>query len=146
MQIATSRFGTVEVAAADVIQFPAGLPGLAGGSDWVLLADAENDVLGWLQSATQPETALAVVSPRQFVEGYQARISRGELAALELDDAESAHVLVIVSTGQRGITLNLKAPLMINFARRLGRQVVTVGDQPLQFVLGSDAQPLRKAA
>lgn len=146
MQIATSRFGTVEVAAADVIHFPAGLPGLAGGSDWVLLADAENDVLGWLQSASSPETALAVVSPRRFVEGYQARIARGDLTALELADAESAHVLVIVSTGQGGITLNLKAPLMFNFQRRLGRQVVAVGDQPLQYTLGSDAKPLRKAA
>jgi flagellar assembly factor FliW len=146
MRIATSRFGTVEVAAADVIHFAAGLPGLEGGSDWVLLADAENDVLGWLQSVSHAETALAVVSPRHFVADYQARISRGELSALELEDADSAHVLVIVSSGPRGITLNLKAPLMINFARRLGRQVVAVGDLPLQHVLGCDAQPMRKAA
>ncbi len=50
MRIATSRFGTVEVSAADVIHFAAGLPGLEGGADWVLLADAENDVLGWLRN------------------------------------------------------------------------------------------------
>lgn len=146
MQIATSRFGPVDITAADVLHFPAGLPGLAGKSDWVLLSDADNDALGWLQSTTHPEKAVAVVSPRRFVDGYEARIARTELAALKLDHAEQAHVLVIVSSGDRGITLNLKAPVVLNFERGLGRQVIALGDQPLQFVLESETPPSRKAA
>jgi flagellar assembly factor FliW len=89
---------------------------------------------------------VAVVSPRRFVDGYEARIARTELAALKLDHAEQAHVLVIVSSGDRGITLNLKAPVVLNFERGLGRQVIALGDQPLQFVLESETPPSRKAA
>ena len=146
MQISTTRFGTVEIRAADIIHFPFGLLGFGGAMDWVLLADAENDSLGWLQSVTQSELALAVVSPRQFVPEYQVRIARSELTALELDDVAQAHVLVTVSAGDNGLTLNLKAPLVIHLERRLGRQVIATGEQPLQYALPGEPVQRRKAA
>jgi len=143
MRMNTSRFGPVEFETADVIQFPAGILGLDGCSQWVLLADAQNDCLGWLQSANQAEIALAVVSPRRFVADYQVRVARDEVGLLELDQVQDAQVLVIVSKNERTVTLNLKAPLVLNLARRLGRQVVNNADLPLQYDLPCD-QPLRK--
>jgi hypothetical protein len=56
-----------------------GLPGLEDCREWALLADASNDALGWLQSTTRGDVALAVVSPRRFVPDYQVRIPRSEL-------------------------------------------------------------------
>jgi flagellar assembly factor FliW len=137
MFIQTTRFGRLEIAPHDVLVFPAGIPGLEDCQEWVLLADAGNDALGWLQSTTRREIAFAVVSPRRFVAGYQIRISRSELAPLELTDVHEAQVLVIVGTNEHGITLNLKAPVVIHLARRLGRQVVANGDQPIQYELGA---------
>jgi flagellar assembly factor FliW len=143
MKICTSRFGSVEFEPEDVIQFPAGILGLDGSSQWVLLADAQNDCLGWLQSANQSDVALAVVSPRRFVSDYQVRVARDEIGLIQLDQVQDAQVLVIVSKNERTVTLNLKAPLVINLARRLGRQVVNNADLPLQYELPCD-QPLRK--
>jgi len=140
MFIQTTRFGRLEIAPQDVLVFPAGIPGLEDCREWVLLADADNDALGWLQSTKRREVAFAVVSPRRFVAGYQIRIARSELAPLELVDVREAQVLVIVGKNDRGITLNLKAPLVIHLARRLGRQVVANGDQPIQFELGTTQQ------
>ena len=136
MFIQTTRFGRLEIAPGDVLIFPAGIPGLEDCREWVLLADAGNDALGWLQSTTRREIAFAVVSPRRFVPGYQVRIARSELSPLELADIRDAQVLVVVGKNERGITLNLKAPLVIHLARRLGRQVVANGDQPIQYELG----------
>jgi len=65
MRITTTRFGRIDVDAADVIRFPSGLPGLEDCREWALLADAGNDALGWLQSTTRGEVAVAVVSPRR---------------------------------------------------------------------------------
>jgi flagellar assembly factor FliW len=146
IEIPTSRFGVVAVEANDVISFPAGLLGLDGCSRWVLLADAQNDALGWLQSTTQPDVALAVVSPRRFVPDYQVRVGRGELAPLNMDASRDAQVLVIVSKNEQAITLNLKAPLVINLERRVGRQVVTNGDQPVQYQLDSEMSARKKIA
>ena len=43
MRITTSRFGRIDVEAADVLHFPSGMPGLEGCRDWALLADADNE-------------------------------------------------------------------------------------------------------
>ena len=142
-QVPTSRFGSVEIEPLDVICFPSGLRGLDGCSHWVLLADAENDALGWLQSTTHSEVALAVVSPRRFVPDYQVRVNRSELEPLALHSQGKTYVLAIVSASEHAITLNLKAPLIINRELRLGRQVIVNGDQSLQHEIYFD-QTLRK--
>ncbi len=146
MEINTSRFGVLELQAEDIINFPTGLLGLETCREWILLADAHNDALGWLQSITRPEIALPVVSPRRFLPDYQVRVFRSELTPLELDDPHAAQVLVIVGKNDRSITFNLKAPLMINVERRVGRQVVHNGDQSVQFELMAETAPLRKSA
>jgi flagellar assembly factor FliW len=146
MKIDTSRFGIVDIEPDDLLHFASGLLGLEECRHWVLLADAENEALGWLQSTSRPDVAFAVVSPRRFVPDYQMRVSKGELAPLDLPDVRTAQVLTIVGKNQEGVTLNLKAPLVINLERRLGRQVITNGDQPLQYPLHRPSVPLRKTA
>ncbi|MCA9246457.1 MAG: flagellar assembly protein FliW [Planctomycetales bacterium] len=146
MQITTSRFGKIDIQSSDILDFPAGLLGLEGCRYWVLLADAENSSLGWLQSTERSDVALAVVSPRRFAPDYQIRISRRDLAPLELPSPREAQVLAIVSKSPEGITANLKAPLLFNLERRVGAQVVTRDEQPIRFKLPTEARSLRRSA
>jgi len=146
MWIATTRFGPIQFEPEDVIQFPEGILGLPCCRDWLLLADVRNQSLAWLQSVDRPEVALCVVSPRRFVPNYQVRLSRRELDPLKLQDVQSAEVLVIVSRSGGYITLNLKAPLILNLSGGLGRQVICYGDQPIQYVAASLTPALRKSA
>ena len=146
MDIRTTRFGTVEVEPDDIILFPSGLPGVEPSRHWVLLADSENGALGWLQSVARPELAFAVVSPRRFVPDYQVRVHRGEIQPLQLPAPHDAQVLVIVSKSGNTLTANLKAPLLFNLERRLGRQVVVNDDQPLQYEMVHQRAQLRKSA
>jgi flagellar assembly factor FliW len=146
MLIRTTRFGSLEVDARDVVRFPSGLLGLDDCKQWTLLADAQNGALGWLQSTTRPEVALAVVTPRRFVPDYQFRVYRSELNALRLERIQDAQVLVIVGKGDHGVTLNLKAPVVINVPQRLARQVIANGELPLQYELGDRPVKLKKSA
>ena len=146
MRITTTRFGRIDVDAADLIRFPSGLPGLEDCREWALLADAANDALGWLQSTTRAEVALAVVSPRRFVPDYQVRIPRSELSPLALDDLRDAQVVVVVGENGTCLTLNLKAPIVINLQARTGRQVVASGDLPLHYELSIERRPLKQSA
>lgn len=145
-EIQTSRFGTLQIESSDIIEFPRGILGMENLREWILFADSGNPQLGWLQSAQQPEVALAVVSPQRFVPDYQVRVARRELAPLHLTQTENAHVLAIVGKNQQHITLNLKAPLVINLPERLGCQVVAKGDQPIQHELPYLVKPLKKIA
>lgn len=146
MDIHTTRFGTLRVETDDLVRFPRGLLGLEECRQWVLLADAQNDAVGWLQSADQPHVALAVVSPRRFVPDYQIRVARRDLKPLELERVTDAHVLVVVGGSQRSLTLNLKAPLVMNLEKRLGCQVVVRDAHPLQYEVPCRVEPLRKTA
>jgi flagellar assembly factor FliW len=146
MRINTTRFGRIDVDTADVIHFASGLPGLEDCRDWALLADATNDALGWLQSTTRGDVALAVVSPRRFVPDYQVRIPRSELTPLAIGDIRQAQVVVVVGTNGTTLTLNLKAPIVINLEARTGRQVVASGELPLQYELNPERPPLKKSA
>jgi flagellar assembly factor FliW len=147
MQIETCHFGPVELAIEDILCFPHGVIAFDDCKHWVLLADAENPALAWLQSVTQPDVALPVVSPRRFEPEYQVHVTRGQLLPLEIAHFDQTYVLTIVSRSDGDLTLNLKAPVIVNLDRRIGRQVITTDDQPVALVL-SRAAPLelRKVA
>lgn len=147
MLIETSRFGSVRIEPEDILLFPGGLFAFSHLRHWVLLADAENDSIGWLHCVSDPHVAMAVVSPRKFVPDYQVRVARSHIATLELSAATAAYVLSIVSRTGKDLTINLRAPLIINLERRLGRQVITSDEQPLQHPIAElSTHMLRKSA
>jgi flagellar assembly factor FliW len=146
MKIDTARFGPLDVNSDEVVLFAEGLLGLEDCRRWIFLPDAESDSVAWMQCVDRPEIALAVVSPRRFVPDYRARVARRELEPLELEATDDAHVLVVVGKAGRTVTLNLKAPVVINLERCLGRQVVTNGSMPVHFELSNEAAAIKKIA
>jgi len=146
MEVQTTRFGPIEIADDDVIRFAEGLPGFQECRDWVLLADGRNAALAWLQSVDRPDVAFAVVSPRRYVPGYRLHVARRELEPLEFKDLQGVRVLVIVGKSDRSITVNLKAPVVINLDRRLGRQVIANGELPVQHQIASPAAARKRIA
>ena len=139
MQITTTHFGPVEIDVDDILLFPRGVIAFEDCRHWVLLSDQENPALAWLQSVSRSEVALPVVSPRRLAPGYSLHVGRGQLLPLEFSQFDQAYVLAVVSQSDGDLTLNLKAPLIINLDRRLGRQVITSDEQPVALVLTSAA-------
>jgi flagellar assembly factor FliW len=140
MQIKTTRFGPIDIEADDILLFPHGLIAFEDCRHWVLLADSHNDSLGWLQSVSHAEIALPVVSPRRFAPEYQVRVTRGQLAPLEISHFDQTFVLAVVSQSDGDLTLNLRAPLLVNLDRRLGRQVLTTDEQPVALPLAGRSE------
>ena len=146
MHISTSRFGSVSVKPDDVVTFASGLIGYESCKQWVLMADAESNSIGWLQCVQLPEVAMAVISPRRFLPDYHVRVSRSQLAPLDLSDVDQAFVLNVLAMNAGRLTVNLRAPVLINLNRRLGRQMITNDEQPVQFELSAGSLKLRKTA
>ncbi len=145
MYVMTTRFGNVPIEEGDILSFGQGLIGMETCRKWVLLADAGNRALAWLQSLDRPEVALAVVSPRRFLADYQVRVSSRDLAPLGDGSSKSFQVLVILNRHEDTLTLNLKAPIVVNLDTQRGRQVVAKNDHEVQFVLGATI-PMRRSA
>jgi flagellar assembly factor FliW len=146
MQVETTRFGSVGIEADDILLFPGGLIGFEQNRHWVLLGDADNPAVGWLQSVSDPSLAVPVISPRRFAPQYRVRVCRSQILPLELGEQDQAYVLAIVSQNDEMLTANLKSPLIINLDRRLGRQVITNDEQPLSVPLTDAATVFRKSA
>ena len=146
MDVVTTRFGTLSVEPQDELCFMHGLIGLSECRRWMALADSQNPSLGWLQSIEHGEIALGIVSPRCFVPDYKLRVDRSDLRSLCLASSRDAQVVVIVSRQVHGLTLNLRAPLVINVENRQGCQVIAKDDLPVQFPLSPATVPLRRTA
>ncbi len=147
MRFKSSRFGVLRVDANGILLFPEGLVGHEQHRHFVLLSESRNKSVGWLQSLRDPEFALAVVTPQSFVPHYQLRVHRSQLDTLPWGPDDQSLILAIVNkNAQNTLTLNLRAPLVINLDRCLGRQVVTADEQPLQFAIPAQPSFLRKIA
>lgn len=146
MLLETSRFGPVQIEVEDILHFPHGLIGFEKEQHWVLLGDAENDSLGWLQSLKDASIALPVISPRRLASDYQVRVVRSQINLLELEPTDQAFVLNVVNRRENEFTVNLQAPVIINLDRRLGRQVMTLDEQPIALPIGTCHAPSRQVA
>jgi flagellar assembly factor FliW len=144
MHVHTTRFGSVAIQADDILLFPQGLFAFARHRHWVLLADADNDSVGWLQSINDPRIAMAVVSPRRFAPDYRVRVGNKQLSPLQLVDSNRPFVLTLVSQHEAKLTINLRAPVLVNLDRRLGAQVIVSDDQPLRCIVADAPKALRK--
>lgn len=132
MRINTQRFGTLSLNPNQLFLFPNGLIGMETLRQWALLPDQENPSVAWLQSATRGDRAVALISPRAFFPSYRVRISRRELESLHMRAGAEIYVMTTVAGHVGKLTTNLRSPLLLNLNRRLGCQVITNDEQPIQ--------------
>jgi flagellar assembly factor FliW len=129
------RFGTVEVQAEDVIEFPFGLIGL-GGLRYALIDRNPGTGFLWLHAVDDPALALPVVSPHQFFSTFSLQIAPEDRERTGIEDAAGAQLYVTVraTPNPLDITANLRAPLVIRDGH--GYQVINTNeDAPLQAPL-----------
>jgi flagellar assembly factor FliW len=126
MQITTSRFGIIELADDDIIQFPEGLLGFNDLRRFVLLDDPNDEIFAWLQSCEDGGIAFPVLEPELFSSNYVVGLTKGDLEALSLKSVEESRSFAIITIPQdpTQMTANLKAPIVINLKSRTARQCV----------------------
>jgi flagellar assembly factor FliW len=141
MRLDTQRFGTLQLKADQLFLFPQGLIGMETLRHWALMPDEQNPSIAWLQSASRGDRAIPLISPRAFFDDYRVHVTRRELASLHMQMGAELYVLTTISGNAGRLTSNLRSPLLLNLSRRLGCQVITCDEQPIQQAL-----PLKTAA
>ena len=143
MRIETQRFGTLRMKADQLFLFPQGLVGMETLRQWALLPDPESPAVAWLQCVTRGDCALPVISPRCYFPDYRVHITRRDLTALQMKPGAELYVLSTVSGHVGKLTTNLRSPILLNLNRRLGCQVITEDQQPIQkpVPLAIDSKP-----
>ncbi len=135
MKIDTNRFGTLKIDADELFLFPQGLIGMESLRQWALLPDPESPSVAWLQSASRGDRAIPLISPRAFFSDYRVHVSRRELGSLHLRGGSELYVMTTVSGREGNVTTNLRAPILLNLEFRLGCQIISDNELPIQQAL-----------
>ena len=130
MKVQTKWFGEIEVSEDKIITFDKGIIGFEDWKKYTLVYDAEkeeNISIIWLQAIDEPTLALPVMKPEYIMKGYDPVVEDEILNTLG-EDIQSANLAVFctltVPEDLTKMTINLKAPIIINADTMKGVQLI----------------------
>lgn len=125
MEILSPVHGTIEYKKEDIIYFSKGIPGFDGLKEFVVKPIEESDFM-LLQSIEDKDIGFIVLSPFTVEEKYEIELKEDLIQSLDIKEPEDVNLLSIVTLNSKveNITVNLKAPLVINVKGRRGQQYI----------------------
>lgn len=139
--------GNLQVPEEQCFVFSGGLLGLPACTRFALLP-AERSHFYWLQSLDCDSLTFLLVDPFHVVEEFYVDIPEGDLGPLQADQTSQVGVLAIVTLPRSpgdAPTVNLQGLITLNFAKRLGRQII-IQDSPYGVNWALDLQRLNRAS
>ena len=132
MTTETRLFGTITIEDEKLITFPEGIVGFPFLKQFALIHDAENEnaPIMWLQSMDEPTFAMPVIEPQLVTDSYNPTVDDtyleplGELA----EDQIYSLVTITVPPEIEQMSVNLKAPIVINMANNKAVQIIVEDD------------------
>lgn len=121
--VESTRFGSIEVPADTVIDFPGGLIGFPSAKSFIMIE--HKPPFSWIQSVDDPSLAFVVVDGFEFGKQLDLKPPLGDAQCDFRSEDEFAILLVVtVRPDPKQTTINLKAPLFVNIRNRKGVQVI----------------------
>ena len=122
----TKYHGTINFNEEDVITFNKGIPGFENLKKFVYFEAAENDAFTILHSVEDNKIGLVCVNPFICNESYEFKLTDEILEVLKIKDNNDVLILntVTLNSDVKKITVNLKAPIIININSKLGEQII----------------------
>lgn len=128
MKICTKLFGEIQVQEDKIITFNLGIIGFNDFKNFMIIHEMEKEDKNilWLQSLDEPEYAIPVVNPLSVVNEYNPIIEDEILKPLGNLNEDNMLVLVslTVPSDITKMSINLKAPIIINAETRTAIQII----------------------
>lgn len=140
MQAKTRLFGTIDISDDKIIVLANGMIGFPELQNFALIFDAEKENGGkikWLQSMDEPEMAFPVMDPMLIKKDYKPTINEEILKPLGELTEDNTLVLSTVTVPKEleKMSINLKAPIIINADTRKGAQIIVEDDMPVKYMI-----------
>lgn len=135
MRAMTKNFGEIDIADDKIIVFDKGIIGFPELREFALIYNEERGSNGgsirWLQSMSRPDFAMPVMDPLVVDPNYNPQVDDELLKPLGALDQDAMLVLVTVTVPKdiKNITVNMKAPIVINANTRYAAQLIIDGDE-----------------
>ena len=132
MELETKNFGIIEIDEKGIIHFPDGIPSFENVKKYTLLGSGtEESPFKWLQGVDDPTLAFAIVDPFEIKADYDVDLNNDVMKALKIEKPEDVLIysIVVVPEDVSKMSMNLKAPIVINLENNLGAQVLLDTDK-----------------
>ena len=127
MLVKTKFFGEVELPEEKIVTLDRGLIGLEQYKKYTILYDCEKEEtnISWFQSVEEPTLALPVIKPWLVREDYNPVVEDELLESLGELTEENLVILLTMTVPENieEMSVNLKAPIIINADTRKGTQI-----------------------
>jgi flagellar assembly factor FliW len=136
ISVSSQALGHIEVDTADAITFTDAMAGFTECVRYALIAHVrpdgtEDEAIAWLQALDAPFHAFVVTDPWSIVPEFSPEISDADAEELGLASFQDARVFGILTIpgGAQEMSINLRAPIVVNVATRRAKQVVLLSDE-----------------
>ena len=127
----SSRFGKILPDEKSRILFPSGIWGFHQLRTFILFKPPQEKLFAWLQSCQNPSVAFPLLSSELCASRVSFHVSRYDLDFLHAQsqkDLSFFNIVHIPHNRPKEITVNLKAPIALNWHQNLGKQLVLQED------------------
>jgi len=130
MKINSKLLGEVEYSADSVIKFAEGLIGITDKKDFIFIEKEDFLPFNYLQSIDDPDFNLIVINPFFVDKDYTYSIPKDDLKSLNIKDDSDYFIVAIVVFANKieNITVNLRAPIIINIKTKEAKQVLLLNE------------------
>lgn len=140
MKANTRLFGEIDIDDSKIIKLKEGIIGFPELQNFTLIYDEEKENQGrikWLQSMDDPTFAMPVINPLDIKPDYNPVVNEEGLKSLGEMPAESAFILVTITVPKEieKMSVNLKAPFIINMENLHGVQMIVEDDYPVKYMI-----------
>lgn len=151
MKVNTRLFGEIDVAEEKIIHLENGIVGFPDLQKFTLIYDSDdedNTSIMWFQSLDEPQFALPVLSPKDVRPDYDPTINDEYLTPLGDLNEDNLLVLVTVKVPKNieSMTVNLKAPIVINSDTRKGDQIIVEDDEQVRYPIYEQLKKAKEEA
>jgi flagellar assembly factor FliW len=125
MKLCTKYHGEIEINEKDIFHFEYGIPGFLDEKKFVLL-QLEDTPFVILQSVKTPALGFAMIDPFIYFKDYDFELDEQSVTQLQLSSEKEVAVYVILTVADpfEQTTANLQAPIVLNYEKKLGKQVI----------------------
>ncbi len=139
MVIETKNFGNITVDDNKIYTFENGLPGFEQLKKFVIVEqnnNEDNSFFRWLQSTEDPEISFIIMDVYKILPDYNPLVYDDDLNSLGdvSDDSLLIYNIVVIPKTISRMSVNLKAPVVINLSTNKGMQMITKNeDYPIKY-------------
>lgn len=130
LKINSPKLGPIEYKEDDLITLSSPLLGFPDLNDFLLISNDTSYPFLWFQSTEDPDTCFILVEACSFFKDYKPIINKREAKVLAIGDMKEVKIfcIVVVPEDPKKSTANLRAPLVINFEKKLAKQIILDDD------------------